>query len=80
MERVLEPAGKSMTPDVARWLLELRADSALQARLDELACKNTKGVITPDELAEYDEYLQVANVVAILQAKARKVLSEAPSH
>jgi hypothetical protein len=74
MERVLEPAGKSMTPDVARWLLELRADPALQARLDELADKNTEGVITPDELAEYDEYLQVANLVAILQAKARKVL------
>lgn len=79
-ERVLEPAGHSMTPEVARWLLSLSADHAIQAWVDDLAAKNTEGTITPDELAEYDECLQAAEVVAILQAKARKGLSRSTSH
>ncbi len=74
-ERVLEPAGLSMTPEVAQWLVGLRADPELQARVDELADRNTEGELTPDELAEYDEYLQVAAVVSALQATARKALS-----
>ena len=77
LERVLEPAGHEMTPEVARWFVELRADAALQKRVDELADKNTQGTISPEELAEYDEYLEVASVVAVLQAAARKVLSGA---
>jgi predicted transcriptional regulator len=32
-----------MPTEVARWLVGLRADSDLQARLDELADKNTGG-------------------------------------
>ncbi len=63
-----------MTPEVARWLAGLRADPTLQARIDELADRNAEGIITPDEAAEYDDYLQAANVIAVLQARARKVL------
>jgi hypothetical protein len=77
LDRIFEPAGDSMPPEVARWLLDLRADQALQERVDELADKNTEGAITPEDLAEYDEYLQIAGVVAALQSRARKVLSQA---
>jgi hypothetical protein len=69
-----------MPADVARWLLELRADSVLQARFDELADKNTEGIITDEELTEYDEYLQAASVIAVLQAKARSVLFNTNGH
>ena len=77
MERVLEPAGRAMTPDVARWWMEIRSDPTLQARVDELADKNTEGLITPEELAEYDEYLQIASVIAVFQARARSLLARA---
>ena len=69
-----------MPGDVARWLVELHADKDLQARLDELADKNTEGVITPEELAEYDEYLRAAEVIAVLQAKARVALTRSGDH
>ena len=68
-----------MPGDVARWLVELHADKDLQARLDELANKNTEGAITLEELAEYDEYLRGAEVIAVLQAKARVALTSSSS-
>ena len=80
LDRLLAPAGNSMPEEVARWLVGLRADSELQARLDELADKNTEGVITPVELAEYDEYLRAAEVIAVLQSKARSALRTSGSH
>jgi hypothetical protein len=64
-----------MTPEVARWLMALRAGPELQARVDELADKNTEGQISTEELAEYDEYLQFAGFVAALQPRARALLS-----
>ena len=75
IERMLAPAGNSMPEEVARWLTELRADSDLQARIDELADKNTEGAITPQELAEYDQYLEIVEVLAVLQAQARSILA-----
>ena len=69
-----------MPNDVARWFVELHADKDLQARVDELADKNTEGVITPAELAEYDEYLHAVEVIAVLQAKARLALASSRKH
>lgn len=66
-----------MPVEVARWLAELRADPVLQARVDELADRNTAGTITPEELAEYDAYLRMAETVAFLQARARKAANDA---
>jgi hypothetical protein len=80
LDRVLSPAGHEMTNEVARWLVDLRADPELQARFDELAEKNTEGMISQEELNEYDEYLQVSSLIAVLQAKARAVLSNANGH
>ena len=75
LDEAIEPAAELMTPEVARWLLALRAGPDLQVRVDELADKNTEGTITAEELAEYDEYLAFANVIAALQPRAKAVLS-----
>ena len=80
IDRLLTPAADSMPIEVARWLVGLRADSDLQARLDELADKNTDGIITESELAEYDEYLRASEVIGVLQAKARLALASPNSH
>jgi hypothetical protein len=77
IDRIVEPLDRTMKPEVARWLVALRAGSDLQQRYDELADRNTAGVLSPDELAEYDEYLLLAQFVATLQARARTVLSSA---
>jgi hypothetical protein len=77
VERVFDPADRSITPEVARWIMELRADGELKSRVDELAERCNEGTITGEELSEYDLYVTIANVVTILQAKARAVLSGA---
>jgi hypothetical protein len=43
LERLLDPVSRCLTPEVARQLIELRADPDLQERIDTLADKCTEG-------------------------------------
>jgi hypothetical protein len=52
----------------------LRADPAVQARIEELAEKCNEGTITPEEISEHDAYIQAMDVVAVLQKKARSLI------
>ncbi len=74
LDRLLGPIGACLTPEVAEKLVNLRADSVVQARLEELAAKCTEGALTDAERAEYDSYVHTLDVLAVLQAKARGVL------
>jgi hypothetical protein len=79
VDRLLEPVSRCLTPEVARQLVELRADRKLQKRIDTLADKCTEGQLTPEEREEYETYVRVSRFIAILQAKARKLLAQLPS-
>ena len=57
-------------------MIESQADPETQARVDELARKCNEGDLTPSERSEYERYVTVGNLVAILQAKARLVLAK----
>jgi hypothetical protein len=74
IHRLLEQVGRCLTPDVARYLVQIRADAATQARVDELAQKCNEGQLTPEERAEYEAYISTSTFIAILQAKARVFL------
>ena len=74
LDRMLEPLSDCLTPEVARRLIQLRADPGLQARIDDLADRCTEGTLTPEEKLEYETYVRAGNLIAILQAKARKLL------
>ena len=71
---MLAPVSDCFTPEVARRFLQLRADPHLQARIDALADKSTEGELTEEERSEYETYVRAGNLIAILQAKARKLL------
>jgi hypothetical protein len=75
-DRLIDQLGTCLTPETARKILELRADDAFQARLDDLADRNTEGALTAEELAEYDNYLRWIDVITILQSKSRVLLAE----
>ena len=75
-EQLLDPVGRCLTPDVAKSLLQLRAPAAAQARVEALADKCTTGALTSEEESEYDAYVWAGNLIAILQAKARALLTE----
>ncbi len=67
IDRVLDPVRDCLTPDVARRIAELRAESSTQARLAQLADKSSDGAITDEEAAEYDAYLVAINFRGILK-------------
>jgi uncharacterized protein YnzC (UPF0291/DUF896 family) len=77
LDRILDPFAECLTPEVARRIVALQADPQSQARIDELAEKNTEGQISEEELAEYDTYIQAIDFITILQAKARNLLEQA---
>ena len=59
---------------VARHLLRLRFSDDEQARVVSLVRRNRDGELTPAEIEEMDNYLKVADLLALLQSKARLFL------
>ena len=78
LDRLVASLGECLTPESARRLLALKADPALQARVDDLAEKRNAGSLTPDEEAEYRSYVSYATFIAILKSKARQLLAASP--
>lgn len=72
--RFLDPVTECLTPEVAAKIAALRASPADQARIEELAEKNSEGTITPEERDEYADMVLAVNMVSVLQAKARAAL------
>lgn len=75
LDRILDPVGRCLTPEVARALTELRTDAETQARIDELAEKSSEGELTLAEREEYETYVSAIDFLGTLQAKARRMLS-----
>lgn len=75
LNRLLSPLGECLTPDTARRILALQADSELQAYIDALAARHGDGKLTPEEQAEYGRYVSFSTFVAILKSKARQLLA-----
>jgi len=74
LAKILDPVAQCFTPEAAKRVAELRADPAVQARIAALADKCNEGTITPEEMAEYDAYIQAMDVVAVLQKQARTLI------
>jgi hypothetical protein len=74
LEGLLDPIERVLTPEVARQLVVLQADPAVQGRLEELADRCTEGELSAEERAEYETYVRAIECVAVLQAKARRML------
>ena len=79
LDRLLDPISRCFTSESARALVALRADAVAQHRLEELAEKCNQGNLSPDEQREYETYVHVGNLIAILQAKARLHLKQLAS-
>jgi hypothetical protein len=73
LDRLLEPLAGCLSPDVAAKVADLRADDAMQGRIDYLADRSNEGLLTAEEREEYAGYLHAIDVVAVLQAKARSL-------
>ncbi len=74
LDRLLEPLAGCLTADVAAKVADLRADDAMQERIDYLAERANEGRLTDREREEYAGYLHAIDVIAVLQTKARSLL------
>ncbi len=77
LDRLVDPVVRTLTPEVARSIVKLRADRKLQARMNKLAEKCNEGKLTSEEREEYETSIRFANYLAIIQAKARRLLKSA---
>jgi hypothetical protein len=72
--RIWEAERGQMSSVLARHILKLRFTDTDRTRMHELAAKNQDGRLNHSELTELDSYVRVADLLAILQSKARQRL------
>jgi hypothetical protein len=75
LEQVFDSLADCITPDVARRIEEIQLDPRAQERIDELAAKANFGTLTPEERAQYEDFIEAIDLLAIFQAKARVALA-----
>src|SRR5688572_29015512 len=74
-ERGTDPLLRFLTLETARALVAFRGDVALRQRIEDLAQRNTEWDLTEAERLEYEGYVRGNYFVAVVQAKARKLLA-----
>jgi hypothetical protein len=76
LDEMLEPLVEALTPETARAVAQIRPKASVQARVDQLASKCNEGNLSADERAEYEDYVRVGNLLAVIKAKARRIVAE----
>ena len=75
LTELLDPLGNCMTPEVAQKVIHLRASDAANERMRFLSDKSTVGTLSAAEREEYEACVAAGTFIAILQAKARSIIS-----
>ena len=68
---VIAPDAGDLTPEVARSVLKWKFTDRAVERMNELADRNNKGIITAGERQDLEKYLRVGSLINLVQAKAR---------
>lgn len=78
-DQFLDPTTGCLTPQVAQRIVDWRPDTELQAHIQELGTKADSGTLSLEEEAEYQQLVEDGDLIALLQAKARKILTRSPN-
>jgi hypothetical protein len=74
-DRATEPVFRILNREQAAQIADFHSDEELQRRIQELAEKANEGELTDAERAEYQGYAEANRFIAVLQAKARRLLA-----
>jgi hypothetical protein len=74
LRKVFDLAGHGMTPPLAESILALDFPEADAARIAQLNAKANEGTLTVDEEAELEAYVNVSDLLAYWQSRARQTL------
>jgi len=72
--RLIKANDGNLSRQLARYLLTLGFEQVEQDRMEDLACRNQKGALSPAEKEELLNYVKVGHLLALLHSKARKSL------
>jgi hypothetical protein len=75
-DRVTDPVLRLFPTQSVRDLADYRPEPSLEAEIEELARKSNEGELSAPERAKYVGYVQANKFVAILQARARRLLDQ----
>lgn len=72
--RLMQTPGDELSPEAAEYLLSIRFGENDVDRMRQLAERSEAGELTDEERTEFDSYLHVGNLLAVIQSKARLAL------
>jgi hypothetical protein len=75
-ERTIQPGRADLTPDAARYFLQIHFDATDLARMNQLAATARTGSLTPEQQSELDNYMQLGWFLDLMKSKARLSLGE----
>jgi hypothetical protein len=73
LDQLLNPSTGWLTAVSAQKLIDWKVNDELRTRIEELGQKANRGTLTADEDAEYRAYLDDAELISLMQAKARRL-------
>ena len=73
LDQLLNPSAGWLTPQSAQKLVDWKVSDEVCERVEELGRKANLGTLTEEEDAEYRAYLDDAEVISLMQAKARRL-------
>jgi hypothetical protein len=77
LEQLADLDPKSISPETARKFLDLAFSPLQRERVHSLSQKAREGSLTAAEEADLAEFIRVADLLAILQSRARQALKRA---
>ena len=76
LRRVFDLSGHGMTRPLAESILALDFPEGDAARIDELNAGANEGTLTSEEEAELEAYVNIGDLLAYWQSKARQTLQQ----
>lgn len=76
--RLMQAQKDELSSEAAAFLLTINFDEADRRRMQELAERSEAGTLTAEEQTEFDGYLHIGNLLAVMQSKARLALKRKP--
>ncbi len=76
LRRVFDLPGRGMTRPLAESILALDFPEGDAAQIDQLNSKANEGTLTDEEEAELEAYVNISDLLAYWQSKARQALQQ----
>ena len=77
LNRLIDPERDDLSVEAAQSLVRLDFPQSDHARMEQLSAQAAEGTLSADERDELEEYLRVADFLAVIQSKARRSLERA---